>query len=65
MRIVNSHQRNAGNEMEKNVAINKAIAANIASGMDVKDAINQVFGIGAYEKIAGVLYDELRAKSAA
>ena len=44
--------------------INLALASKIASGMDVRDAIEATFGEGSYEKIAGDIYDALRAKAA-
>ena len=49
--------------MDKNAQITKMLASLIASGMDVKQAINTVFGAGAYEKMAGNIYDALREKA--
>jgi hypothetical protein len=44
-----------------NHAITAALAARIASGMDVRTAWDDVFGAGAYERMAGDLHDALRA----
>ena len=46
--------------MNKNAAISAMILANIDKGMDIAAAIDAVFGEGAYSKIAGDLYDQLR-----
>lgn len=49
---------------DKNVAISLRIALLVASGKDVQDAVNEVLGEGAYERLASDLYDALRAKVA-
>lgn len=49
--------------MNKNAQITEKLAALIAGGMDVKQAIDSVFGAGAYENMAGVIYDALREKA--
>jgi len=45
-----------------NTKITAAIVAKLAQGMDVKQAIDAVMGEGAYVKVAGHIYDALRAK---
>lgn len=47
--------------MSKNATISARILANVAAGMTVDQAIDAVFGEGAYQQIAGDLYDALRA----
>jgi len=47
----------------KNAAISAKILANIQAGMPLQQAFDAVFGDGAYAKMAGELYDELRAKA--
>lgn len=49
---------------DKNAAISARILAEVAKGKTIRDAIDTVFGAGAYERIAGELYDALRAKAA-
>ena len=44
-----------------NAKISAAILANIAKGMDLPAAYDAVFGAGAYIKMAGQMYDALRA----
>jgi hypothetical protein len=50
---------------EKNAAISAAILAHRAAGLPVRDAVNLVLGAGAFERLAGDLYDALRAKAQA
>lgn len=50
--------------MNKNEQITKALYAQIAAGKDAREAIETVFGKGAYENVAGQLYEALRAKAA-
>mgnify|MGYP006337312719 CR=1 FL=1 len=40
--------------------ISAAILANIAAGKSVKEAFDAILGNGAYEKLAGEVYDTLR-----
>ena len=47
-----------------NSKISAAILANIAAGMTLPQAFDAVLGKGAYAKLAGDLYDALRAKAA-
>ena len=47
-----------------NAKISAAILANIACGMALPQAFDAVLGEGAYAKLAGDLYDALRAKAA-
>jgi len=50
--------------MNKTQQINLMIAAEFASnGGDIRKAFDSVLGEGAYAKLAGDLYDELRAKA--
>ncbi|MDR6389182.1 hypothetical protein [Paraburkholderia phenoliruptrix] len=51
--------------MSKNQIISARILAEVAKGKTIDQAIDAVFGEGAYLKIAGELYDALRAKAAA
>lgn len=46
----------------KNAAISAKIIANVQAGMSVSEAYDAVLGAGAYVKMAGELYDALRAK---
>lgn len=46
----------------KNAAISAQIIANMQAGMPLQAAFDAVLGAGAYAKLAGELYDELRAK---
>ena len=48
---------------DKKQMISKMILANINTGSSVDQAIDKVFGEGAYKAIAGMIYDELRAKA--
>lgn len=47
----------------KNAAISAKILSNIHAGMTLQQAFDAVIGNGAYAKMAGELYDELRAKA--
>lgn len=47
--------------MEANISA--AIIANVAKGMTPADAMDAVLGAGTFEKLAGDLYDALRAKA--
>lgn len=47
---------------QKNALINTAIVANLKSGMDIVEAVDAVMGKGAYKRIAGMVYNQLRAK---
>lgn len=48
-----------------NATISAKILAAKASGMTTKQAIDAVLGAGTFEKLAGELYDALRAKFSA
>lgn len=54
---------NRKNKMNKNQIISVKILAAIESGMDIQAAFDSVLGEGAYIKMAGDLYDALRAKN--
>jgi hypothetical protein len=49
--------------MTKNQAISAAILAKIAAGMTVQEAIDAILGAGTYERVAGEVYDALRARA--
>jgi hypothetical protein len=49
------------NTTDKNTVFTVVIGTLIQKGMDVKDAIESVFGEGSYEKMAGQIYETLRA----
>lgn len=49
--------------MSKNAAITIALAARLQAGMNAREAIEDLFGPGAYDVIAGEIYDALRAKA--
>ena len=49
----------------KNAAISARILAHVNAGKTLPEAYDAVMGAGAYQKLAGELYDELRAKAAA
>lgn len=44
-----------------NAKISAAIVANMQNGMTLPEAYDAVFGAGAYVKMAGEMYDALRA----
>lgn len=46
--------------MTTNQKISLAILSKVQSGTSVRDAFNAVLGQGAYEKLAGEVYDALR-----
>jgi hypothetical protein len=48
---------------EANALISRAILARIALGADLVEAFDAVFGTGSYERMAGELYDTLRARA--
>lgn len=48
----------------KNARISAMILAKMQEGMDLRAAFDAVLGEGAYMKLAGEIYDELRAKNA-
>jgi hypothetical protein len=47
----------------RNAEISAAILANVARTGDVAAALDAVLGAGSYEKLAGELYEALRAKA--
>ena len=51
--------------MSKNHEITAAIATHLRAGLSIREAIESVFGAGAYESITGHVYDALKAKIAA
>ncbi len=46
-----------------NAAISRAIMAKMAEGLPVNKALDAVCGAGTFAKLAGEVYDALRAKS--
>ena len=52
---------NATATANKNNAISEAIKNLIESGVDIKEAFNSVLGEGAFDKMAGDVYDQLQA----
>lgn len=46
---------------DKNLVISVAIKALVEQGLTVRAACDTVLGSGAYEKMAGQVYDELKA----
>lgn len=46
---------------DKNLVISVAIKALIEQGVPVRAAYDAVLGAGAYEKMAGMVYDQLTA----
>lgn len=49
--------------MSKNAIISARILADVANGKTLAQAYDAVFGEGAYLKLAGEIYDELRARA--
>lgn len=47
--------------MTTNQKISAAILANVAAGKSLKEAFDAILGNGAYDKLAGDVYDTLRA----
>lgn len=46
----------------KNAKISAMIIAKMQEGLDIREAFDAVLGEGAYMKLAGEVYDALRAK---
>lgn len=49
-----------GREMTKQQAISLMILENVTNGMSLEEAFDAVLGAGAFEKLAGEIYEELR-----
>lgn len=47
-----------------NAKISAAILAQVAAGMSLPEAFDSIIGPGAFSKLAGEVYDALRAKAA-
>lgn len=47
----------------KNAAISARILSHVANGMTPRQAFDAVFSEGAFKKLAGEVYDEIRAKN--
>lgn len=48
----------------KSAAIGAAILAHVRSGKSVREAVDAVLGADTFERIAGDVYDTLRARAA-
>ncbi len=48
----------------KNAKITAMLVGLMKAGVPVRDAFDLVFGAGAFERMAGDLYDDLRARAA-
>ena len=48
----------------KNAKISAMLVALMGAGMPVRDAVDAVLGAGTYEKLAGDVYDMIRARAA-
>lgn len=48
---------------DRNTVLTAVIGTLVKNGVDVKVALNAVFGEGTFEKIAGQVYDALRAQA--
>lgn len=46
---------------DKNLVLSVAVNALVTEGLTVKQAIETLFGEGAYDKMAELIYDELAA----
>lgn len=53
---------NATEPTTKNAAISAAVLARRAQGATLPEAMDAVLGAGTYAKLAGAVYDSLRAK---
>jgi hypothetical protein len=49
---------------DKQTVFNVVIGTLVKAGVDVADAVDAVFGEGAYKRLAHQVYDALRAKAA-
>lgn len=49
---------------DKQTVIDVVIGTLVKAGADVADAVDAVFGEGAYKRLAHQVYDQLRAKAA-
>jgi hypothetical protein len=53
------------NTTDKNAVITVAIGTLVKAGADIQVATDAVLGEGAYKRLAGMVYEQLRAKAAA
>ena len=51
------------NTTDKNTVLTFAVGTLVKSGIDIKDAMDAVFGEGAYMKMAGQVYRQLRGEA--
>lgn len=58
--VIATNNHKEGNEMTKAQKISEMILAELAATGSISQAFDKVLGEGAYEKLAGDLYDALR-----
>lgn len=51
------------NTTDKNTVLTVAVGTLVKAGVDIKEAIDSVFGEGAYMKLAGQVYHQLRGEA--
>ena len=51
------------NTTDKNTVLTYAVGTLVKSGVDIKDAMDAVFGEGAYMKLAEQVYHQLRGEA--
>ncbi len=51
------------NTTDKNTVLTVAVGTLVKAGVDIKDAMDAVFGEGAYMKLAGQVYHQLRGEA--
>ena len=47
-------------EMNKNAMISKAILDKMSQGMTTREAVDQILGVGTFDRIAGDIWEALR-----
>lgn len=51
------------NTTDKTTVLTVAVGTLVEAGVDIKDAMDAVFGEGAYMKLAGQVYHQLRGEA--
>lgn len=51
------------NTTDKNTVLTVAVGTLVKAGVDIKEAMDAVFGEGAYMKLAGQVYHQLRGEA--
>ena len=51
------------NTTDKNTVLPVAVGTLVKAGVDIKEAMDAVFGEGAYMKLAGQVYHQLRGEA--